>query len=108
MKYSLLLVLVWFSLYSCQRVDDDDAGDFDSIGEIIGFDTTECACCGGYQIKFKERSEVFLFAELPSNATFTLNPNTQNFPLEVRANWTAGTSRFCSLFISIEDIEVVE
>ena len=94
------------SLFSCNRVDDDTAIDFESEGEIIGRDASLCACCGGYQAKFDNREEIFQFSELPEESDIVLS--NSNFPIKIRANWTEGVSDACSLFISIEDIELAD
>lgn len=108
MKYIFIFVLATIFIFSCQRVDDDNADDFESTGEIIGFDLTECACCGGFLTKFDEREEVFLFTEMPDNADFSIDITTQDYPIKIQANWTEDVSTFCTQFITIENIELVE
>ena len=106
MRNWILICIAALCIYSCQRVDDDNVDEFESEGVVLGVDLTQCACCGGFLTKFDGRDETFLFVDLPSNSTLDLA--AQNFPVNIRANWTEGVSEACPLFISIEDIELAE
>lgn len=106
MRLSILLCFSLFYIFSCQRVDDDNVDDFESEGVVLGVDLTLCACCGGFLTQFEGRDETFLFIDLPANSNLDLA--SQNFPVNIRANWTEGVSDACPLFISIEDIELAE
>ncbi|MEM8896710.1 MAG: hypothetical protein AAGC85_01335 [Bacteroidota bacterium] len=56
-------------------------------GSILGVDSRECACCGGYFIKIGE--ETYRFYEEPSCSDLALDVSDYAFPLEVWVDWKA-------------------
>ena len=106
MRFLSFVCIGMLCLFSCQRVDDDNLDEFESEGVVLGVDLTQCACCGGFLTQFEGRDETFLFIDLPASSNIDLA--AQNFPVNIRANWTEDVSEACPLIISIELIELAE
>lgn len=76
---------------------------FESSGDILGFDMTMCACCGGWIIRLDGDSTDYRFDTLPAGANIDLN--TATFPLPVNLNWSSN-SNYCGNRMTIDAIEL--
>jgi len=99
--YLCIVLLIW--TLSCDR-DDDDTTElvYESVGVIEGFDASECACCGGYLIKLEDSIQRYNFETIPPNSGIDLE--SEQYPLNVKLNWTGGISEACINIIQIDDI----
>ncbi len=57
--------------------------EFMNEGIVIGFDTRECICCGGYFIEID--NDTLRFYSLPDKCILRLN--TETLPVKVLLNW---------------------
>jgi len=89
---------------SCKRIDDEGVDpEFEATGQLIGFDLTLCACCGGYLLDVDGEDENYNFISLPDDHGLVLDNAV--FPMDVKFNWTKGVSESCPKIVSIESIE---
>jgi len=73
------LIIIAFSIVSCSLGGDDSMSD----GTITGYDTRECACCGGFFIDID--NVTYRFYDVPPNSELNLmNPT---FPIYVKLDW---------------------
>ena len=81
MKKRLFIgIVVVMSIKACSLSEDD----FRSNGTIIGADTRECSCCGGFYIDID--NQTYRFYTIPDDSKLNLvNPV---FPINVKLDWS--------------------
>lgn len=77
----LLVVSAIFLLISCS----DNQEQYQSNGEITGYDMRKCMCCGGWYILINEHT--YRFYKIPDGSD--LNLDSLVFPVLVRLDWKA-------------------
>ena len=77
---AVALIIIAFSIVSCSLGGDDSMSD----GTITGYDTRECACCGGFFIEID--NVTYRFYDVPPNSE--LNLQNPTFPIYVKLDWT--------------------
>jgi len=71
------LLILTINAISCSS--DDSISD----GTITGYDTRECACCGGFFIDIE--NVTYRFYDVPANSN--LNLENPTFPIYVKLDW---------------------
>lgn len=76
-----LLISFTVVLFSCNKKDN-----YRGNAQILGYDGTYCACCGGFMIKVEgdNSNNYYLARTLPSNAG--INPMS-SFPINVELDY---------------------
>ena len=77
---TVALFILVLSTMSCSLGGDDSMSD----GTITGYDTRECACCGGFFIEID--NVTYRFYDVPPNSE--LNLQNPTFPIYVKLDWT--------------------
>ena len=77
---TVTLLIIALSIVSCSLGGDDSMSD----GTITGYDTRECACCGGFFIEID--NVTYRFFNIPANSE--LNLDNPTFPIYVKLDWT--------------------
>ena len=100
-KSLLTLTVLTLTILSCKKDQE-----YNSNGEIIGYDAKMCPCCGGAEITIDgiqnpNGSGYFLVGELPSNFTIGNNPK---FPITIKLDWKVDTARCFGNYVDITRI----
>ncbi len=100
---TMLIVLGVGLLTNCNK-DDNTTLQFESTAKILGFDYTECACCGGWIIEINGEENDRRFSELPSNSNIDLDNIAT--PIDVQLNWSE-SNEYCGKGILIESVRLI-
>jgi len=85
MKKIVIVIFVVLSLVSCLN-DKQNEIDFESIGTIIDYDKSMCACCGdGWIISIDGEEQYKTFDSLPAGSSIDLE--NASFPISVKLDW---------------------
>jgi hypothetical protein len=97
-KLLTVLCALVILLASCDK-NNNYRGD----AKIIGYDVTECGCCGGYMVKMDDdnTNKYYLAKSLPSNAG--INPMS-TYPVSVEIDWVKTDGDCDDTFIAIKRI----
>ena len=79
-KYLFTLVLTSFMLYSCGEEEK-----YVDQGTVIGIDSIDCLCCGGWHIIIG--NGLYRFYNLPSEKDIDLATDTI-YPYDVELDWS--------------------
>ena len=83
MRLLILLLVSTIIFYSCCQNHDDEPESCTEEAVIIGVDSRECFCCGGWFIEIGD--DTLRATVLPQTFIFDLDPN--EFPLPVFLEW---------------------
>jgi hypothetical protein len=81
----VLFIVLPALLVACDGENDSNL----SRGEIIGYDATLCACCGGYIIKIDGFNYLFFDEDVHGGSPF--NIMDINYPVNVLLDWSLKT-----------------
>jgi hypothetical protein len=80
-------IFILGSIIGCRKGNND----YKSNGKIMGPDTRDCACCGGWYIEID--SSTYEFDSIPNNSNIDLQKDS--YPIFVKLDWKLSDGIAC-------------
>lgn len=103
MKYAIVLILLPLFLISCKEEDEPFVPTCGIEAQVIGYDLTRCACCGGYLLEVD--TLIYRVGNAPDNFLEDLD-NVSDFPVDVWVSLDTSKAYCLDMRIDLECGEV--